>query len=307
MKPSKKLQIIQQITGLTQTELAAKIGISFAAFNSIFNDKSNPRKKTHSAIDELYSSVTGTNQILEDELSIKKQILVAKSRKYSDIRTTVVENQSIFDQFVLELTYHTNGIEGSTLSEGETAAILFENASIKGKTLSEQLEAKNHQTALLYLFDYLSKSSEINEELILKLHSILLNSIHSDAGSYRQHGVRIVGANLPTANYLKIPELMKDLILDINAGTSDVITHAANIHARFEQIHPFSDGNGRIGRLIIQAMMLRNNMPPAVIKKDVKMFYLQYLNKAQVEGEYSHLEDFLCAAIDEGFGILEGV
>ena len=304
METPKKLQIIQQISGLTQTELAAKIGISFVAFNSLYNGKSRPRQKTLLAINELYLVVTGTNKIADGELNTKKQILKAKAKKYKSIIEAIISNQSVFDQLVLELTYHTNGIEGSTLSEGETAAILFENASIKGKTLSEQLEAKNHQTALLYLFDYLRNSSEITEALILKLHAILLNSIHSDAGYYRQHGVRIVGANIPTANFLKIPTLMADLVFDINHKDLDQILHVTNIHARFEQIHPFSDGNGRIGRLIMQAMLLINNLPPAVIKKQVKTSYLQYLNKAQTEEIYAHLEDFMCTAVEEGFKIL---
>jgi Fic family protein len=300
-----KLKAIQQVTDMTQTELAAKIGISFVALNSLINGKSQPRDKTLLAIDDLYESITGTKKIPADALSAKKQIVIAKSRKYSNIVEAISKNKSVFDQFLLELTFHTNGIEGSTLSEGETAAILFENSTIAGKSLVEQLEAKNHQTALVYLFEYLSKSKTISEDLILKLHSILLNSIHSDAGIYRRHGVRIVGANLPTANYLKIPDLMAVLVKDINKSKVDIIAHAAEIHARFEQIHPFPDGNGRIGRLILQSMMLRKNLPPAVIKQGKKVIYLQYLNKAQTTGDQSLLDDFLCDAINDGYGILD--
>jgi len=300
-----KLKAIQQVTDMTQTELAAQIGISFVALNSLINGKSQPREKTQFTINDLYERVTGTKHIPSDALAAKKQIIIAKAKKYSNMIETISTNKSVFDHFLLELTFHTNGIEGSTLSEGETAAILFENSTIAGKTLVEQLEAKNHQTTLVYLFEYLSKSKTISEELILKLHLILLNSIHTDAGFYRRHGVRIVGANLPTANYLKIPDLMTALVADINKSKVDIIAHAAEIHARFEQIHPFSDGNGRIGRLILQAMMLRKNLPPAVIKQDKKVQYLRYLNKAQTTGDQSLLDDFLCDAIDEGYRILE--
>ena len=265
-----KLKAIQKITDVTQTELAAKIGISFVALNSLINGKSQPREKTLSAINDLFESVTGTKHIPSDVLAAKKLIVIAKSEKYTNIIETISENKPIFDEFLLELTYHTNRLEGSTLTEGETAAILFENSTIVGKTLIEQLEAKNHQTALVYLFNYLQKTKVISEELILKLHSILLNSILGNPGMYRRHGVRIVGANLPTANYLKIPDLMVALVADINKVKVDIIAHAAEIHARFEQIHPFPDGNGRIGRLILQAMMLRKNLPPAIIKQDKK-------------------------------------
>lgn len=305
MNTSEKLKAIQRITGLTQTELATKIGLSFVALNSLINGKSQPRQKTLVAINDLYETVTGTKKIPSDALASKKQIIIAKSRKYSNITQIIANNKNTFDQFLLELTYHTNRIEGSSLSEGETAAILFENSSIAGKSLVEQLEAKNHQTALIHLFDYLKKFKTISEELILKLHSILLNSINNDAGLYRRHGVRIVGVNLPTANYLKIPELMSKLVVDINKSRTDIIAHATEIHARFEQIHPFSDGNGRIGRLILQTMMLRKNLPPAIIKQDKKVLYLQYLYKAQTAQDQTLLDDFICDTIFEGFKILE--
>lgn len=301
----KKLKAIQQIMNMTQTELATKIGISFAALNSLINGKSQPREKTLLAINDLFESVTGTKHIPLDVLAAKKQIIIAKSKKYTDIVETIFKNKPIFDQFLLELTYHTNSLEGSTLTEGETAAILFENSTIVGKTLVEQLEAKNHQTALVYLFNHLQKTKVISENLILKLHSILLNSILGNPGVYRRHGVRIVGANLPTANYIKVPDLMNELVIDISKSRSDIIAHAAEIHARFEQIHPFPDGNGRIGRLILQAMMLRKNLPPAIIKQDKKVLYLQYLNKAQMAGDQSLLDDFLCDAINEGYKVLE--
>lgn len=305
MNTSDKLKAIQQITGLTQTELAAKVGVSFVALNSLINGKSEPRQKTALAIQDLYESVTGTKKVPTDALDLKKQIIISKSKKYSNIVDTIVDSKSIFDQFLLELTYHTNRLEGSTLSEGETAAILFENSSIAGKSLVEQLEAKNHQTALVYLFDYFGKHKTITEKLILKLHLILLNSIQSDAGFYRRHGVRIVGANLATANCMKVPDLMQQLVIDINKSRTDIVAQAAEIHARFEQIHPFSDGNGRIGRLVMQAMMFRKNLPPAIIKQDKKVLYLQYLNKAQTTGDQSLLDDFVCDAINVGYKILE--
>lgn len=301
----KKIQVIQKISGMTQTETAAKVGISFVALNNIINGRSKPRQKTAAVIDDLYLLYTGVKRVPESELDAKKQILAAKAKKYTNIIALIKGNKATFDQFLLESTYNSNTIEGSTLSEGETAAILFENASIPDKTLIEQLEAKNHQTALLYLFDYLAGSKEISEALILKLHAILLNSISADAGFYRKHGIRIVGANVPTANYLKVPELMKQLISDINKKKQDVVAHAAEIHARFEQIHPFSDGNGRIGRLLLQAMVLKHNLPPAIIKQEKKVLYLQYLNKAQTIGDQSLLEDCFCDAIEEGFKVLE--
>lgn len=304
MKIRDKLKIIQAVAGLTQTEIAAKIGVSFVAFNNWWNEKSLPRKKQEAVIDELYKAYTGQNNIPETVLSAKKELLAGESKKYERVLDIILENSDIHDQFLLTLTYNSNKIEGSTLSEDETADIIFNNKAIPNKNLIEHMEVKNHQTALRYIFRHLSAVKEIKEELILKLHSILMNGVRDDAGFYRRHGVRIVGSNVPTANYLKIAGLMKDIVRDINKKQGDKVAHVSNIHARFEQIHPFSDGNGRIGRLVLTAMLLRDNIAPAAIKQEEKQIYYASLRRAQLKGDFTQLEDFICEAIRLGFDIL---
>lgn len=300
-----KLKIIQDTTGLTQTEIASKIGVSFVAFNSWWTGKSKPRKNQEEAIDFLYKECTGQKIIPETILSAKKEVIAKKSGKYKNILDIILKNPDIYDQLALSLTYNSNKIEGSTLSENETADIMFNNRSIPNKTIIEQLEVKNHQAALLYLFRQLEIKKKIGEELILKLHSILMNGIREDAGIYRRHGVRIVGSNVPTANYLKISNLMAGIFADINKKQKDNISHASNIHAGFEQIHPFSDGNGRIGRLILLAMLLKNNIAPAVIKQEKKQLYYTFLREAQLKNDFTQLEDFICDAVVFGFDIVD--
>jgi Fic family protein len=299
-----KLKIIQDVSGLTQTEIANKIGVSFVAFNNWWNEKSIPRKKQEAIIDELYREYTGQNIIPETLLTAKKEMITKESKKYKNILGVIMKNPDIYDQFLLSLTYNSNKIEGSTLSEDETADIMFNNKSIPNKSIIEQLEVKNHQAALQYLFTYLENAKKINEELILKLHSILMNGIRDDAGLYRRHGVRIVGSNVPTANYLKVADLMKDILVVINKKQKDGVAHISNIHARFEQIHPFSDGNGRIGRLILAAMLLKKNIAPATIKQEGKRLYYTCLRRAQLQEDYTQLEDFICGAIMVGFDII---
>jgi len=306
MTVAEKLKIIQNLSSLTQETLAKKLGVSFVTLNNWINEKSKPRRKAEENINCLYSELTGQKEIPEDPLKAKRQIISDKSKKYKNILKEIVKNPDIYDQFVLSLTYHTNKIEGSTLTEDETKAILFDNIALPNKDIIEQLEVKNHQTTWQYLLNYFLKNTfKIDETLILKLHSILMNSIKSDAGFYRKHAVRIVGAYVPTANYLKVPRLMKQLIKDINYSRKDIISHVVVIHSRFEQIHPFSDGNGRIGRLIIQAMLLRKNLSPAIIKQKKKRVYDSYLRKSQLKEDFMPLESFICDAILEGFKILE--
>jgi len=305
MTTREKLQIIQELSGLTQQELAGRLAVTFAALNRWINGKAIPRLKAQGKIDELYKEYSGEKQIPETILEAKKNFVFQRRKAHKNALKKIMENPDILDQFYLSLTYHSNRIEGSSLSESDTAAILFENAALPNKSLVEQLEAKNHQAALEYLFGYLAQKRPLNEELILKLHGILMNAIRSDAGIWRNHGVRILGANVPTANYLKIPILMAELIRDINRSRKDIIAHISVVHSRFEQIHPFADGNGRIGRLLMHAMLLKTNLPPAVIRQERKRFYNAYLNKAQLKGDSSLLEDFICDAVLDGYRILE--
>lgn len=302
-----KLQTIQKATGLTQTKLADRFGVSFAAFNSWWTGKSSPRPKMLAAIDELFLEVTGQKIIPDKQLIAKKQILAKKSKEHKNIVAEILKNSDIQNTFLLKLTYHSNSIEGSTLTEPDTAAILFDNAALPNKSLTEQLEAKNHQTALNYLFDYIARKGYINENLILKLHSILMNGIRSDAGVYRNHAVRILGVNLPTANFMKLPDLIPNIISEAAKKTDDIIALSASIHSRFEQAHPFSDGNGRIGRILMCAMLLKANLAPAIIRQENKRLYSTYLYKAQTKNDTSQLEDFLCDAVLDGFKVLERV
>ncbi len=304
MKLIEKLKIIQQVSGLSQTEIARKIGVSFAAFNNWWNGRAEPREKRLLIIDVLYKELTGQTIIPDEVLFAKKQIILKESKKYKNIIKTIISSPDIYNQLILSLTYNSNRIEGSTLSEGETADIMFNNKSLPNKSLIEQLEVKNHQAALNYLFSYLKVNKKINKELILKLHSILLNGIRDDAGFFRNHGVRIVGSNVPTANYVKVPVLIDNLVQNIIKPEKDIVVLSSKIHATFEQIHPFSDGNGRLGRLIMLAMLVKKNIAPAVIRQEKKYQYYNCLNKAQLKNDFSQLEDFICESIFFGFKII---
>jgi Fic family protein len=305
MDVREQLILLQKLSGLTQTQLAARLGVTFAALNRWVNGKAIPRPKTRERIDTLYKEYSGEKQIPETALDAKKQLIAAEEKKHANVLRKILDNPDIRDRFYLSLTYNSNRIEGSTLSEGETAAILFEHAALPDKSLIEQLEAKNHQAALQHLFAHMDEKKLIHEALILKLHSILMNAVRTDAGLYRNHAVRIMGAHVPTANHQKIPALMKELARDIAREKTDPIAHIAEIHSRFESIHPFSDGNGRVGRLLMHAMALRANLAPAVILQEQRRIYIAYLQKAQLKDDSSLLQDLVCDAILEGYRIVD--
>lgn len=304
MNIKEKLTIILTLSGLTQQQLADKLHVSFATVNSWINGKSQPRKGAQGRIDSLFSDYSGISTAKQDPLDVKKEI-VSKKRRQKKLIDIILSRRDIHDQLVLSFTYHTNRIEGSTLTKAETASLLFGNTALSNKKLSEQLEAKNHQVAFEYTLEMIKKKMPITEKALQKLHGMLMNGICDDAGQYRHHAVRIVGANVPTANHLSISKKMKKLISDLKKSEKDYITHTAKIHATFEQIHPFSDGNGRIGRLLMLLMFMQKNIAPAVVRQERKRVYYRALQRAQQKQEFEPLENFICDAIFEGYKIID--
>lgn len=120
-----KLETIKKLLGLTQTKLAERFAVSFAAFNSWWTGKSTPRPKMQIAINELFLEVTGQKIIPTEQLNAKKRGLRLKSSEHKNVITEILDNPDIRDQFILKLTYHTNRIEGSTLTEPDTAGYSF--------------------------------------------------------------------------------------------------------------------------------------------------------------------------------------
>lgn len=310
MNTPQKLQRLLKVTGKTQTELAQILGVSFVTLNSWIHGKSNPRKNAQEKIDLLYQEYTGVAEVTDSELAAKKKKIAEYKKQFSNPLQYILKRQDLYETLVLELTYHTNSIEGSTFTEPEVRAVIFDNITIPDKTVVEHQEAKNHQAALGNLMQWLTKnkqSKQITEEWIKKLHSIIMNGIRVDAGSYRRHAVRIVGSHVPTTNYLKIDNRMQEFVRTVQTTSGeDIITHMAKTHAQFEQIHPFADGNGRVGRLLLHAQALQHGLPPLLIRQEKKQAYYTYLRKAQLEEQYVFLESFLCDAALESYALFDG-
>jgi transcriptional regulator with XRE-family HTH domain len=188
-----KLAAIQTLSGLSQTELARQLGVSFVAFNRWKKGKAVPRPNAAERIDAFYREYTGLAVIPDNILDSKKRVVLARRRMHSNLLQTIQQQPDILDQFVLTLTYTSDSIEGSTLTEAETAVVLFQDATLPDKTLREQLEAKNHQAALLYLFDFMAMGQSINEMLILRLHAMLMNGIRPRFSRSFATGLRRVG------------------------------------------------------------------------------------------------------------------
>jgi Fic family protein len=305
---AKKLQFIQKQNDKTQTELAAVFGVSFPTLNSWILGKSVPRKGAQAQIDALYVEYFGDVKAIS--FSAEKEIARLKSwqEKYKNPLSFITSQKDIYDSFVLFMTYHTNSIEGSTFSEPEVRAVLFDDVTIPNKTVQEHQEAKNHQAALGFVMRCLRDDKKaITASLIKKIHFILMNGILHNAGQFRTHRVRIVGSHVTTSNPARIYSDMNEFVkkLTRKLPKEDVVAHIAYTHAMFEQIHPFSDGNGRVGRLIMLILALQNNLAPILIQKEKKLAYYKYLQEAQLKGNYTPLIAFMYDALFEGYNLLD--
>lgn len=205
----------------------------------------------------------------------------------------------------LEWTYNSNAIEGNTLTLQETRLVLEEGITIKGKSLREHFEAKNHEKAIAHLESLIQKKSEITENHVLQLHKLVLDGIEEDfAGRYRNGQVRIMGANfIPPAGH-KVPELMTDFVQQIVNQTDQKndLELAVFIHHRFVWIHPFFDGNGRTARLLMNLWLMQSGYPPAVILKNDRKKYYDALNQAN-NGHYQKLKLLIGQALERSLDL----
>ena len=306
MNFQEKLQTIQKHADVTQTQLAEMLGVSFPTLNSWINEKSTPRKKALEKIDSLYIEYTGDLNIDISTLSIKKEKLIILQKQYKNLFEFIMSRKDIYDSFLLEMTYHTNSIEGSTFNEPEVKAVLFDDVTIPNKTVREHQEAKNHQGSLGFVMRWVrDENGKITESVIKRIHEILMNGILHNAGQYRTHKVRIAGSYVATSNPLKIEDNMKEFINIYNSKPKNIIEHIARTHAQFEQIHPFSDGNGRVGRLLMLILALQNNLAPVLIQKEKKIAYYNYLQESQVNENHIPITSFIYDAMFEGYKLLE--
>ncbi len=292
-----KLREILASSGWSQERLAYNLGVSFSTLNNWINGKTKPRLKAVKAIDDAYLDIVGRTEIDRKFLEVAKKKALAQKITVWEL----VKNTPLLDKLTLFLTYHTNTIEGSTLTLSEVKEVLDDaNKVLSNKTAREQIEARNHRAAMFYLLDELAskgKGFKWTEQIILNIHLRLMNTLISNAGSYRNHGVRIMGSVTVLANHASINRLMNDFINDLNVPAKDIIENIAKLHARFERIHPFSDGNGRTGRLVMFVQALQNGLMPPLVVKERKKAYYKYLELAQTESNCDLLSLFIAESM----------
>lgn len=227
----------------------------------------------------------------------------AMRERLSEMRPlTPGEVKRLQDEFMIEFTYNSTAIEGNTLTLKETAMVL-EGMTIDQKPLKDHLEAVGHRDAFLYIEDVAKQEIPLSESVIKNIHALVLMDKPEDRGVFRRIPVRIMGAYTePVQPYLIEPKLTELLAVnDERKLTMNPIERIARFHLEFEGIHPFIDGNGRTGRLIMNLDLIREGYPPINVKFTDRRKYYDAFDAYYRDGDPGAMTDLIAEYVKGRF------
>lgn len=226
------------------------------------------------------------------------------SIKSKSLYDKIKRNRPYFENFITRSIYHSNAIEGNTMSYADTYAIIFNDNSTKITAQPREIyEAVN----LKYAFSYILKNIETDLSLaFIKDIGIAINKNINDIDGFRTTQVYIRGAEHIPPNPAEVPRLLSELIYKGGKCRSEDLFHyISRFHVEFERIHPFVDGNGRTGRLLITKELLSRGMAPIVIPIEYRSQYMTLLASQDIDGLaklFRHLSTLELSQMDR-FGI----
>lgn len=232
----------------------------------------------------------------------KESLLEIIDRKKAELDSkrplTEGEAERLAEEFAVEYTYNSNAIEGNTLTLRETDMVL-RGLTIDKKPLKDHMEAVGHQEAFDYVRELVRKNAPLTESVIKDIHFLVLADKKDDRGVYRRIPVRIMGAkHEPVQPYLILPK-MEQLIIDYNESPEHIITKLARFHIEFEGIHPFIDGNGRTGRLLVNLELMKAGYPPIDIKFTDRLAYYNAFDEYHTNNNLGIMEKLFAKYLNE--------
>lgn len=273
---------LREQTGWSQEELASRIGVTFAALNRWLRGHAVPHPRRLLTIEKLYRQTVAFAGF--DEPEVRRIVKDAEKFRGRQLWQKLKNHTKLQEDLLLEHTYNSSTIEGTTFTKHETETVIFSKKVIKDKSLSEHLEVTNHAAVLREILTG-EWNVPISEKAICEIHLRLMQGIRKDAGRYSRLHRAIRGVDLALTHPDDIPEEMAGLVRRWSRHKKATIREIAVFHAEFEAIHPFGDGNGRVGRLIMALQCLQNGFPPVIVENARKAEYYEVLEYAQTRAE----------------------
>ena len=283
--------------GLSKTSLAAELGISSRTIAKIGKGE----KLSGNTLQKIADYLGCDSSLLCREISSNAILQILRDEKGAKI------SGGLYHELQVRMTYNSNHIEGSRLTEDQTR-LIFETNTINagdGVPVDDILETVHHFRAIDYVIDH--AEDVLTETIIKQLHYILKHDTKDSSlswfavGDYKRRANTVGGRE--TARPKDVPARMKTLLDDYNNKSAVTINDVIALHAEFEYIHPFQDGNGRVGRLIVLKECLRHNIIPFIIEDSKKLFY--YRGLAEWKTEKGWLTDTCLDGQDTFIRLLE--
>ncbi len=242
-----------------------------------------------------------TRKPVDGRIKAAESLLAAIDRKKSELDTrrplTKGEVERLTEGFIIEYTYNSNAIEGNTLTLRETDLVL-RGLTIDRKPLKDHMEAVGHKEAFDFVRDLVKKQIPLSESIIKQIHYLVLADKREDRGVYRRVPVKIMGAkHEPVQPYLIQPKL-EQLLADYRNDTDHIIPRLARFHIEFEGIHPFIDGNGRTGRLLVNLELMKAGYPPIDIKFADRISYYNAFDEYHVKHDLGAMEKLFAGYVN---------
>lgn len=254
---------------------------------------------------ELNEQENKADQELEilSHLLTKGELDFLETAKKSRLEQPQENWENRYETFVSKFTYDSNAIEGNTLTLQETSQLLFDKTVPVSKSLREVNEALNHKEAFDYMLQY---KGDITKNFIWDLHKkvvkeTLKSDLVSQIGKYRAVQVYIRGVEWTPIKPSEVPNEMKSLLAWYSRAKKKLhpLVVAAYFHVGFETVHPFVDGNGRVGRLLMNYILNKNKYPMINIPNAIKNRYYSALRSAQVKGDMRPFVELLIDLLKE--------
>ena len=231
----------------------------------------------------------------------KESILLRIDKKKTELdgRRPLTDGEvaRLNEEFIVEYTYNSNAIEGNTLTLRETDLVL-RGLTIDQKPLKDHMEAVGHKEAFEYVSELVKDNVPISENVIKQIHFLVLADKKDDRGVYRRVPLRIMGAQHEPVQLYLIEPKMEQLLRDFKESSEHIVTKLARFHIEFEGIHPFIDGNGRTGRLLVNLELMKAGYPPIDIKFTDRITYYNAFDEYHVKHNLSAMETLFARYVE---------